>query len=119
VPAARVRDFQNRHRYQAYAALAALKDAATSGRNVFAVLMDAARVCTLQQITEAFFEVGGEYRRNVCDNLAIVLRLPPLRPDAPGVLVGPSSRAPLPQPWTTPPVSAGTPVTPAHWYGHP
>ena len=35
------------------------------GENVFAVLMDAARVCSLQQITEAFFEVGGQYRRNV------------------------------------------------------
>ena len=30
-----------------------------------AVLMDAARVCSLQQVTEAFFEVGGQYRRNV------------------------------------------------------
>ena len=28
-------------------------------------LMDAARVCSLGQITEAFFEVGGQYRRNV------------------------------------------------------
>jgi isobutyryl-CoA mutase len=32
---------------------------------VFAVLMDAVRVCSLQQITEAFFEVSGQYRRNV------------------------------------------------------
>ncbi|MGX4688095.1 fused isobutyryl-CoA mutase/GTPase IcmF [Streptomyces sp. JNUCC 63] len=61
----RVRDFQVRHRDQAQAALTALKDGATSGRNVFAVLMEAARVCSLQQITEAFFEVGGQYRRNV------------------------------------------------------
>ena len=61
----RVRDFQDRHRDEAHAALAALKDAARSGANVFAVLMDAARVCSLQQITEAFFEVGGQYRRNV------------------------------------------------------
>ncbi|WP_030843309.1 fused isobutyryl-CoA mutase/GTPase IcmF [Streptomyces hygroscopicus] len=61
----RVGDFRDRHREQAPAALAALKEAAVSGRNVFAVLMDAARVCSLQQITEAFFEVGGEYRRNV------------------------------------------------------
>jgi isobutyryl-CoA mutase len=61
----RVRDFQQRHREQAHAALAALKDTARSGGNVFAVLMDAARVCSLQQITEAFFEVGGQYRRNV------------------------------------------------------
>ena len=35
------------------------------GENLFAVLMDAARVCSLEQITEAFFEVGGQYRRNV------------------------------------------------------
>jgi len=61
----RVRDFTERHRDQAHAALADLKDAARSGGNVFAVLMDAARVCSLQQITEAFFEVGGQYRRNV------------------------------------------------------
>jgi methylmalonyl-CoA mutase cobalamin-binding subunit len=46
-------------------ALAELKDAARCGGNVFAVLMDAARVCSLQQITEAFFEVGGQYRRNI------------------------------------------------------
>ncbi|GAA1238951.1 fused isobutyryl-CoA mutase/GTPase IcmF [Streptomyces rhizosphaericus] len=62
---ARVRDFQSRHHETAHAALAALKDAAVSDRNVFAVLMDAARVCSLQQITDAFFEVGGQYRRNV------------------------------------------------------
>jgi methylmalonyl-CoA mutase len=60
-----VRDFQARHAGEAPAALEALKDAARSGDNVFAVLMDAARVCSLQQITEAFFEVGGQYRRNV------------------------------------------------------
>ncbi|WP_416981168.1 fused isobutyryl-CoA mutase/GTPase IcmF [Streptomyces sp. T028] len=61
----RVRDYQAGHRDQAHAALAALKDAAVNDRNVFAVLMDAARVCSLQQITDAFFEVGGQYRRNV------------------------------------------------------
>jgi methylmalonyl-CoA mutase len=61
----RVRDFQRRHEPEARAALAELRDAARSGANVFAVLMEAARVCSLQQITEAFFEVGGQYRRNV------------------------------------------------------
>ena len=61
----RVRAFQAEHRDDAQAALARLKQAATSGENVFAVLMDAARVCSLGQITEAFFEVGGAYRRNV------------------------------------------------------
>ncbi|MFC8516345.1 fused isobutyryl-CoA mutase/GTPase IcmF [Streptomyces sp. NPDC057257] len=61
----RVHDFQARHQEPAHAALAALKEAAISGDNVFAVLMDAAQVCSLQQITDAFFEVGGQYRRNV------------------------------------------------------
>ena len=32
---------------------------------VFAVLMDAVRVCSLGEITHALFEVGGRYRRNV------------------------------------------------------
>ncbi|WP_053848526.1 fused isobutyryl-CoA mutase/GTPase IcmF, partial [Streptomyces sp. NRRL B-24085] len=61
----RVRDFHARHHEEAQVALDALKDAAVRGENVFAVLMDATRVCSLQQITEAFFEVGGQYRRNV------------------------------------------------------
>ena len=61
----RVRDFTGRHREDAHTALSALKDVARSGGNVFAVLMDAARVCSLQQITEAFFGVGGQYRRNI------------------------------------------------------
>jgi methylmalonyl-CoA mutase len=33
--------------------------------NVFAVLMDAVRCCSLGQITHALFEVGGQYRRNM------------------------------------------------------
>ena len=62
---ARVRAFQAAHTSDAEQAIARLKDAAIRGDNVFAVLMDAARVCSLQQVTEAFFEVGGQYRRNV------------------------------------------------------
>ena len=61
----RVQRFRLEHAAEAEGALARLKEAAVAGENVFAVLMDAARVCTLQQVTEAFFEVGGEYRRNV------------------------------------------------------
>jgi isobutyryl-CoA mutase len=61
----RVRDFQGRHAEQAHAALAALKETARTGGNMFAALMDAARVCSLEQVTQAFFEVGGQYRRNV------------------------------------------------------
>ncbi|MGC5583680.1 fused isobutyryl-CoA mutase/GTPase IcmF [Ornithinimicrobium sp. W1665] len=61
----RVTEFQQAHADEAQEALGRLKEAALAGDNVFAVLMDAARVCTLQQVTEAFFEVGGQYRRNV------------------------------------------------------
>ncbi|MFL6108057.1 MAG: fused isobutyryl-CoA mutase/GTPase IcmF [Marmoricola sp.] len=60
-----VRAFQAANRGEAGDALARLKHVAMSDENVFAVLMDAARVCSLQQITDAFFEVGGQYRRNV------------------------------------------------------
>ncbi|MBE1497099.1 methylmalonyl-CoA mutase [Amycolatopsis lexingtonensis] len=61
----RLADFQHRHHEEAQQALKALREAATRGGNLFGVLMDAARVCSLGQITEAFFEVGGQYRRNV------------------------------------------------------
>ncbi|MGN6245900.1 MAG: fused isobutyryl-CoA mutase/GTPase IcmF [Motilibacteraceae bacterium] len=61
----RLRDFQQRHHDDAQVQLARLKEAATTGGNVFDVLMDAVRVASLGQITQAFFEVGGQYRRNV------------------------------------------------------
>jgi methylmalonyl-CoA mutase len=61
----RVDEFRASHTDEAEAAITRLKEAATNGDNVFAVLMDAARVCSLGQVTEAFFEVGGQYRRNV------------------------------------------------------
>jgi methylmalonyl-CoA mutase len=61
----RLHDFQSRNAAPADQALHRLQQAAMAGDNVFAVLMEAARVCSLGQITEAFFEVGGQYRRNV------------------------------------------------------
>ncbi|MDO9456455.1 methylmalonyl-CoA mutase family protein, partial [Nocardioides sp.] len=61
----KVHEFQAEHTQEAEEAIARLKAAAVSDDNVFAVLMDAARVCSLGQVTEAFFEVGGQYRRNV------------------------------------------------------
>ena len=61
----RVTDFRTRHRDEGEHQLARLREAATSGGNVFAVLMDAVRHCSLGQITDALFEVGGQYRRNV------------------------------------------------------
>jgi methylmalonyl-CoA mutase len=61
----RVQAFREEHADEAAEAIARLKAAAVDNENVFAVLMDAARVCSLQQVTDAFFEVGGQYRRNV------------------------------------------------------
>ena len=42
-----------------------IKGRKIEGGNVFEALMDPVRFCTLGQITEAFFEVGGQYRRNM------------------------------------------------------
>jgi methylmalonyl-CoA mutase len=42
-----------------------LQQAVIRNDNVFAVLVDAVRVCSLGQITNAFFEVGGQYRRSM------------------------------------------------------
>jgi methylmalonyl-CoA mutase len=42
-----------------------LQQAVIDNQNVFDVLMDAVRVCSLGQITSALFEVGGQYRRNM------------------------------------------------------
>ena len=61
----RLASFHARHAHEAPAALARLRAAAASGGNVFDALMDAVRSCSLGQISEAFFEVGGQYRRNV------------------------------------------------------
>jgi methylmalonyl-CoA mutase len=61
----RLRSFHAAHDGERDIQLARLKEAATSGGNVFEVLMDAVRCCSLGEITHAFFEVGGQYRRNV------------------------------------------------------
>jgi methylmalonyl-CoA mutase len=42
-----------------------MKDAAIGNHNVFAELMEATKVCSLGQITNALYEVGGEYRRSM------------------------------------------------------
>ena len=61
----RLADFHQRNAHQAPAMLARLKQAVIRNENVFAVLMDAVRCCSLGQITNALFEVGGQYRRNM------------------------------------------------------
>jgi methylmalonyl-CoA mutase len=62
---ARLADFHARHAHEAPAMLERLKRAVIDDANVFAVLMDAVRCCSLGQITNALFEVGGQYRRSM------------------------------------------------------
>jgi isobutyryl-CoA mutase len=61
----RLGDFQARHADAAPAMLKRLQQAVIDNGNVFEVLMDAVRVCSLGQITSALFEVGGQYRRSM------------------------------------------------------
>jgi len=61
----RLADFHARNAEAAPAMLGRLQQAVIENQNVFDVLMDAVRVCSLGQITNALFEVGGQYRRNM------------------------------------------------------
>jgi methylmalonyl-CoA mutase len=61
----RLREFQDRTAGERPATLERLRQTALEGGNVFEVLMDAVRCCSLGQITQTLFEVGGRYRRNV------------------------------------------------------
>ncbi|MCH9719471.1 MAG: cobalamin-dependent protein [Actinomycetia bacterium] len=60
----RLATFTDDNRESAALALAELRRVVIAGENVFAELMRTVRVCSLGQITEAFFDVGGQYRRN-------------------------------------------------------
>ena len=61
----RLRDFQKRHETSAQEALEALKRTALEGGNIFNQLMQTVRQCSLGQISQALYQVGGQYRRNM------------------------------------------------------
>ena len=61
----RLAEFHALHANESPAMLQRLKQAVIENGNVFEVLMQAVRVCSLGQITSALFEVGGQYRRNM------------------------------------------------------
>jgi methylmalonyl-CoA mutase len=61
----RLHAFHTKHAKESPAMLVRLQQAVIHNQNVFEVLMDAVRVCSLGQITNALFEVGGQYRRNM------------------------------------------------------
>jgi len=61
----RLHAFHDRHREQAPAALEHLRRVVIENGNTFEVLMEAVRCCSLGQITQTLYEVGGRYRRNM------------------------------------------------------
>jgi methylmalonyl-CoA mutase len=60
-----LRKFQERNRSHVEEALKRLKEVAVSGGNIFAELMETVKYASLGQITQALYEVGGQYRRNM------------------------------------------------------
>ncbi|MCE2899491.1 MAG: methylmalonyl-CoA mutase family protein [Betaproteobacteria bacterium] len=61
----RLSGFHATHAAESGPVLDRLRQAVIRNENVFAVLMDAVRCCSLGQITNALFEVGGQYRRSM------------------------------------------------------
>ena len=61
----RLATFHAWHADAAPAALDRLRDAVIREENVFAVLVEAVRCCSLGQITDALCKAGGQYRRNM------------------------------------------------------
>ncbi|SEP72311.1 methylmalonyl-CoA mutase [Virgibacillus subterraneus] len=57
--------FQGGNEDKTEAALSKLKEVAASGGNIFVELMETVKVASLGQITNALYEVGGQYRRNM------------------------------------------------------
>ncbi len=62
---AQVEQLHARFEGRATAALAALRETALSSGNIFEALMDAGKVCTLGQLSEALYGIGGQYRRSM------------------------------------------------------
>ncbi|MFT7525028.1 MAG: methylmalonyl-CoA mutase [Arenicella sp.] len=61
---ARLEAFKAKHAVHSEEVLEEIKTTIIEGENGFAALMDAVRHCSLGEITDAFFEVGGQYRRS-------------------------------------------------------
>jgi methylmalonyl-CoA mutase len=57
--------FQKRNIKESPAILQKLQKAAVDNENIFEVLMEACKVCSLGQISNALYSVGGQYRRNM------------------------------------------------------
>ncbi|MBM71520.1 MAG: methylmalonyl-CoA mutase [Crocinitomicaceae bacterium] len=60
-----LQNLQNGNSEKAVAMLQELQSAAINNNNIFEMMMEAGKVCSLGQLTTALFEVGGQYRRNM------------------------------------------------------
>ena len=63
--AKRLERFKDKNRDKSDEAVDRLKQTALSGENIFEELMHTVRHCSLGTITQALYEVGGKYRRNM------------------------------------------------------
>jgi len=61
----RLAAFKKRNKKEADNVLRRLQSVVLSGENIFEELMETVKVCTLGQITQALYDVGGRYRRNM------------------------------------------------------
>jgi methylmalonyl-CoA mutase len=60
-----VNNLNELHANKSETILTKMQTTAIQNKNIFDELMEAAKVCSLGQITNALFEVGGKYRRNM------------------------------------------------------
>ena len=60
-----VKAYQKAHHSQSQIEIQNLKDSVLEGKNIFEALMKAARHCSLFEMSQALYEVGGQYRRNL------------------------------------------------------
>jgi methylmalonyl-CoA mutase len=61
----RLADFHDRNKHQVDDALSRLKEVALSGGNIFEEMMNTVQHCSIGKISNALFDVGGQYRRNM------------------------------------------------------
>ena len=57
--------FKEQNKQMAEEGLARLKQVARDGGNLFEVMMDIVEYCSVGQVTQALFETGGKFRRNM------------------------------------------------------
>lgn len=61
----RLREFHTRNANESQAALERIKQAALTNQNIFAELVEAVKTCSLGEISNLLYEVGGQYRRHM------------------------------------------------------